>query len=238
MSKWRIWWLEVLGAPPSEELAAAVGHLNGRAMRQARNLLRRGRAADDLATARCVVALAREHRRQRERGHRFWLVITLLLGLAGFGAAIDSLVRLEFVRGLAIAFVSGFVLFYGVLSVTLEDRNALKAEHVNREVLRRAGVPYAPAGMRTLAYVHPLVAALLCGIQAVLFMPLFGTATLLVHGEALSVRRIVAAGLPNWLLFIGAACVAVCARLRLWRPDRALTEDRQRAPAGSRNDPQ
>ncbi len=227
MSKWRIWWLEVLGAPPSEELAATASHLGSHEIRQARKLLRLGRAADDVAVARCVVTLARE--RQREHGHRLGLAIALLLGLAGLGAAVVAMARLELARGLSIAFVSGIVLFYGVLCVTLENRNAGKAERLNREVLQRAGLPYAPAGTRTLAYVHPLVAALLCAIQTALFMPLLGTAALLVNGEALSPRNIVAAGLPNWLLFIWAVCVAFCARLRLWRNDRASAEDRRRA---------
>jgi hypothetical protein len=151
----------------------------------------------------------------------FRLVIALLLGLAGMGAAVDLLVRSELTRGLAVAFMSGFVLFYGVVCVVLEDRNAPKAEQLNTDVLRRAGCPYAPSGARALAYVHPLVAAILCGVQVAVFMPLIGTATLLVHGEALSVGRIFAAGLPNWLVFIVAVCGAMCARLRLRRPDSA-----------------
>lgn len=88
MSKWRIWWLEVLGSPPSEQLVAATEGLSAKDVRHARQLVRRGQAANDLGVARCAIALACE-RLRRDRSDRPLLPLgSFVMGVAGSGAAV------------------------------------------------------------------------------------------------------------------------------------------------------
>ena len=214
MRKWRIWWLEVLGTPPSEELVAATEGLTARDMRRAKSLVRRGQAAEDVAVARAALAMACECQRRRDRSDR-WLMrpASLVMGLAGGGAAIAALARSDYLRGMAIAVVAAYVFYFGFLTAFREERNAKLAERLNREVLSRTGNPDSSARTQTLAYVEPLTAVLLFCLQTVLYLPIFGIATLLVKGEAISTKHIVTAGLGEPLVIVVALSAAVGTRM-------------------------
>ncbi len=232
MSKWHIWWLEVLGTPPSEELVAATEGLTARDMRRARRLVRRGEAAEDVVVARAALALACECQRRRDRSDR-WLVrpASLVMGLAGGGAAVAALARSDYLAGTAIAVIAVYVFYFGFLTAFREERNAKVAERLNRDVLRCAREPDTSAGTRTLAYVHPLITVLLCCVQTVLFMPIFGIATLLMKGEAISTKHIVTAGLNEPFVIVVALSAAVGTRMYNQKKPRRRSTDRRHRTA-------
>jgi hypothetical protein len=136
----RTWWAAAGGQAPPRELVEARAGLTRAQRRAARRSVRRGRAAENTATARLAVALARVTLRRRAPEWIETFFAFMVVGWLAFtiwGIATGSVL-------VAVVFAAATV--FGVWTLNLMRpryrRAAQAAERVNRELLERAGEPY------------------------------------------------------------------------------------------------
>jgi len=197
VNRWRIWWRAGAGETPSEELVAAAHGLNGRVMRQAGRLVRRGGTADDIALARYAVALARERERRYAVSPSLRVTAVILavltLGSAGVALAASGLSRWQAATfGVLLPALFAYVLW----RAWQERSNVQDAEQVNREFLRRAGAPYVPGGPPTTAHVPPFAVVGAFALRMTLFIPLAGAFSLTIREASVTPDKVLLVGLP------------------------------------------
>jgi hypothetical protein len=211
-----------MGEVISQELAAAMVGLNGPEKRRTRRLVRRGKAAEDVAVARYAVAFARERQRRLKRSSaRFATVGGVALGLAGLVVALIWFKRALDAKAVAAAVFAAWFLVISWRNWQMM-RNVEAAERANCEYLRRSGAPYVPGGPPTRVNVPPLVMACSWAIRLLVAITVGGLVTLALNGESLSFGKALSVGAWGG---IGGGIGAVIAGASVRsREDAALTE--------------
>lgn len=193
MNKWRLWLGAGMGEVVSQELLAATAGLDGREMRHARRLVRRGETAEDVVVARYAVAFARQQKRRLESSSmRFGFGLTAALGGAGLASAGYLLSRSENAQAATVGAIAIYLLIYGWRTwQTL--RNVDTAERLNREYLRRWGSPYVPGGSSAPVGVPALAMTCSFALHLAVAVLTGGVLILLFKDEPLSLGRVLSA---------------------------------------------
>jgi hypothetical protein len=189
---WREWLAAGMGQGSSGEVLVARQATDRRGMRDARRLVRQGRAAPDPARARLVVALARESQRQHPG-------IGLTLFFAVLVVAWASLFVVQVDRGhVLLAIVWAAATIFGVHSLWVTWRvatNAAQAELNNLQLLEEAGQPYPPdapaAAPASVSYRHRAISV---AVLFVLYDLVFGALSQAMDGKSLSFDAIAQRG--------------------------------------------
>jgi len=205
-----------MGQGPSGEVLIARQAADRRGMRDARRLVRQGRAAADPARARLVVALARESQRQQPgMGLALFFAVLVIAWAALFVAQAD--------RGhLLLALVWAAATIFGVRSLWVTWRvatNAAQAELNNLQLLEEAGQPYppdAPAVQTPVSYGHRAISA---AVLFVFYDLVFGALSQAMDGKSLSFDAIAQRG-AIFAVFMVIANLTVLRGLRERRAQR------------------
>lgn len=179
-----VWLNAGLGTPPSRELVAAAREVGFRERLRTRRCVRRGRPAENAASARYAVALAREQQRQWSRLSGFRKVYTAAVYAVITGVLIAGAVALHAVAGRVVCAVLAVYMAVTGASFRARQRKSAAAEEANVALLNRAGAPYTPPTEATPAELPLWFVASSAVAQAAFIWAGFSFGPRLVFGKA------------------------------------------------------
>ncbi len=179
-----VWLNAGLGTLPSSELIAASREVGFRERLRTQRCVRRGRPADDAASARYAVALAREKQRQWSRLSGFRKVYTAAVYAVITGLLIAGAVALHTAAGRVVSAVLAVCMALTGASLRARQRRSAAAERANVAALNRAGSPYAAPTEATPAELPLWFVASSTVAQAAFIWAGFSFGPRLVFGKA------------------------------------------------------
>lgn len=209
MSKWRIWWLASHGQTPSGELVGASIGLSTSQQLKATRLLSRGKPAPDAATARYVVALARERQRRYATATSPETTIVVFGALAALWIFLAIQALRESNAGLAILAIALTVFFgYSAITMPSKRRAVEEARLSNLRFLEASGQPYLPAGEPRRVKVAKLALSCSIVVSFLLWMTFTGVLVLLLSAQHISTESILSKGMVGAIAVLGGAFIS------------------------------